>query len=66
MAIVDYKDDVTNEVFEVFIRTKVIPEKVTNEKTGNSATRIYSVGSVGFEFKGPGFYQTEYKNKERK
>ena len=64
MPIVDYKDEKTNEVFEVFIRTKDIPEEVTNEKTGNKAKRIYSVGSVGFEFKGPGFYATEYKNKK--
>ena len=64
MPIVDYKDDVTEEVFEVFIRTKDIPEEIINEKTGNKSKRIYSVGSVGFEFKGPGFYATEYKNKK--
>lgn len=63
---VDYKDVITGEVFEVFIRTKDIPEEVINDKTGNKATREYSVGSFGFEFKGPGFYQTEYKNKEKK
>jgi len=64
MAIVDYKDEVTGEVFEMFIRTKDIPEEIVNEKTGNKAKREYSVGSFGFEFKGPGFYATEYKNKK--
>ena len=64
MAMVDYKDDVTNEVFEMYIRSKDIPETIVNEKTGNQATRIYSVGSFGFEFKGPGFYATEYKDKK--
>lgn len=66
MAMVDYKDEVTGEVFEQFIRTKDIPEEVIHEETGNKAKRVYSVGSFGFEFKGPGFYQTDYKNKERK
>lgn len=62
MPIVDYKDSVTDEVFEVYIRTGEIPEEVMNEKTGNKAVRQYS-GNVGFEFKGSGFYETDYKRK---
>lgn len=65
MPTVDYKDKITGEVFEVFHRTKDIPDIVINPKTGNESDRIFSTGSFGFEFKGPGFYATEYKNKER-
>lgn len=60
---VDYIDVETEEVFEVFIRTKDIPDEVENPSTGNISKRIFTVGSFGFEFKGPGFYATEYKNK---
>ena len=64
MPMVDYKDTITEEVFEVFIRSKDIPETVINPETGNESERIFTVGSFGFEFKGPGFYATEYKNKQ--
>lgn len=63
MPNVDYKDDVTGEVFEELIRTQPIPEKIKNPTTGNDSSRIYSVGAVGFEFVGTGFYHTDYKNK---
>lgn len=66
MALVDYKDTITEEVFEVFVRTKDIPEEVLNPETGNVSTRIFSLDSVGFKFKGPGFYETEYKHPERR
>ena len=59
----DYKDNDTGEVFEMYFRTREIPETVINPKTGNTSTRILTTGSIGFEFKGPGFYATEYKNK---
>lgn len=62
MPLADYKDEVTGEIFEVLIKSGEIPEEVVNEKTGNKGKRIYS-GKVGFEFKGPGFYETEYKRK---
>lgn len=62
MPIVDYKDSVTGDVFEEYIRTTDIPETIINEKTGNKANRIWS-GRVGFEFKGSGFYETDYKKK---
>lgn len=62
MPIVDYEDEVTGDIFEVFIRTKDIPERVESP-AGNAAKRIFTMGSVGFEFKGPGFYETEYKRK---
>lgn len=66
MALVDYKDTITEEVFEVFVRTKDIPEEVVNPETGNISIRIFSLDSVGFQFKGPGFYETEYKHPEKK
>jgi len=62
MPIVDYQDLGTGEIFEVYIRSGEIPEEMINENTGNKAKRIYS-GKVGFEFKGAGFYETDYKNK---
>ena len=62
MPTVDYKDDLTGEVFEELIRTQPIPEKIKNPNTGNDSSRIYS-GNVGFEFVGTGFYATDYKNK---
>lgn len=62
MPLIDYKDDVTGEIFEVLIRTSNVPEKIQNPDTGNESTRIYS-GRVGVEFKGSGFYETDYKNK---
>lgn len=63
MPIVDYKDEITGDVFEVFVRSGEIPETTINEQTGNQAKRIYS-GNVGFEFKGTGFYETDYKKKQ--
>lgn len=63
MPIVDYKDNITGEVFEVYLRSNDIPETIVNENTGNEATRLYS-GNVGFEFKGSGFYETDYKRKK--
>jgi predicted nucleic acid-binding Zn ribbon protein len=62
MPIVDYKDTVTGEVFEEFIRGKVIPSEMVSP-AGNRAERIFTTGSFGFEFKGPGFYETDYKRK---
>lgn len=62
MPTVDYKDDVTGEVFEEFIKSGKIPEKMKNPKTGNESSRIFS-GNLGFEFKGSGFYATDYKGK---
>lgn len=62
MPLIDYKDEITGDVFEVLIRTSDVPEKIKNPDTGNDSVRIYS-GHVGFEFKGSGFYQTDYKNK---
>lgn len=62
MPTVDYKDDITGEIFEEFIRSGEIPEHLKNPNTGNQATRIFS-GSLGFEFKGTGFYATDYKGK---
>lgn len=62
MPTADFQDDITKEVFEVFFRSHPIPETVVNEKTGNNSTRVYS-GNVGFEFKGSGFYATDYKGK---
>lgn len=60
MPIADYKDEQTGEIFELLIKSGPIPEEVINEKTGNKAVRVYS-GNVGFEFKGTGFYETDYK-----
>ena len=62
MPTVDYEDEVTGDVFEVFIRSKEIPERIESPE-GNPAKRIFTTGSFGFEFKGPGFYETEYKRK---
>lgn len=62
MPTVDYRDDITGEVFEELIRTQPIPEKIKNPITGNDSSRIYS-GNVGFEFVGTGFYATDYKGK---
>jgi len=62
MPIVDYKDSVTGEVFEVLIKSGDIPQQMINEQTGNMSERIFS-GNVGFEFKGTGFYETDYKRK---
>jgi predicted nucleic acid-binding Zn ribbon protein len=62
MPTADYKDNITEEIFEVYFRNNNIPDTITNEKTGNLSTRIYS-GNVGFEFKGSGFYETDYKRK---
>jgi len=62
MLIVDYKDSVTGEVFEVYIRSGDIPQEIINDKTGNKSERIFS-GNVGFEFKGTGFYETDYKRR---
>lgn len=58
----DYQDEITQEIFEEYFSKRPIPETIINKKTGNVAKRIYS-GNVGFEFKGTGFYQTDYKNK---
>ena len=63
MPMVDYKDLETGDVFELYIRSKDIPDTVKNPETGNDSERLFTIGSVGFEFKGPGFYATEYKNK---
>jgi predicted nucleic acid-binding Zn ribbon protein len=63
MPIVDYKDSVTGEVFEVLIKSGDIPQQMINEQTGNMSERIFS-GNVGFEFKGTGFYETDYKRKQ--
>lgn len=60
MPLADYKDEITGETFEILIKSGPIPEEVINEKTGNKAKRIFS-GNVGFEFKGTGFYETDYK-----
>lgn len=62
MPIVDYKDEITEEIFEVLIKSGEIPTQIINERTGNVSKRIFS-GNVGFEFKGTGFYHTDYKNK---
>lgn len=62
MPIVDYKDSVTGEIFEVLIKSGDIPQEIINEETGNKSERIFS-GNVGFEFKGTGFYETDYKRK---
>lgn len=62
MPIIDYKDDITGDIFEVYFRNHDIFETTINPETGNTATRIYS-GNVGFEFKGTGFYETDYKRK---
>lgn len=62
MPIVDYKDSVTGEIFEVLIKSGDIPQEIINDETGNKAERIFS-GNVGFEFKGSGFYETDYKRK---
>jgi predicted nucleic acid-binding Zn ribbon protein len=62
MPIVDYEDVKTGEIIEVYIRTGEIPETVINDSSGNEAKRVYS-GKVGFEFRGTGFYETDYKNK---
>lgn len=63
MPTADFQDDITKEVFEVFFKTHPIPDKTVNEKTNNPASRIYS-GNLGFEFKGSGFYETDYKRKQ--
>jgi predicted nucleic acid-binding Zn ribbon protein len=62
MPTADYKDQLTEEVFEMFFNKHPIPETVENPNTGNLSKRIYS-GNVGFEFKGTGFYATDYKGK---
>lgn len=62
MPLIDYQDEITGSIFEVLIRTSEIPETMENPDTGNKSKRIYS-GRVGFEFKGTGFYETDYKNK---
>lgn len=56
----DFKDNITGEIFEVYFRSHPIPETTKNPNTGNDSTRVYS-GNVGFEFKGTGFYETDYK-----
>lgn len=58
----DYKDEITEEVFEMYFSKHPIPEEIVNPKTGNSAKRLFS-STIGFEFKGSGFYETDYKNK---
>ena len=63
MPIADFQDEVTNEVTEVYFKTKEIPETIISEKTGNVCKRLVSAPG-GFQFKGPGFYATEYKNKK--
>jgi predicted nucleic acid-binding Zn ribbon protein len=62
MPTCDFRDEVTGEVFEEYFRSHPIPENIINAATGNNSSRVYS-GNVGFEFKGTGFYATDYKNK---
>lgn len=60
----DYQDSVTNEVFEMYFPKHPIPETVENPNTGNVSKRILT-SNVGFEFKGTGFYETDYKRKQQ-
>jgi len=62
MPTADFKDNITEEIFEVFFKSGPIPNDTVNPNTGNKADRIFS-GNVGFEFKGTGFYATDYKGK---
>ena len=62
MPTADFKDSITEEVFEVFFKAGPIPEKTVNPKTGNQSLRIFS-GNVGFTFIGSGFYANDYKGK---
>lgn len=57
--LVDYKDTVTGEVFEVFFKKNSdATDTIINEKTGNVAEKVFSAGS--FKLKGAGFYCNEY------
>ena len=62
MPIADYKDTVTNEVIEIYFKTREMPETLIHEKTGHLCEKLIS-SPGGFKFKGPGFYATEYKNR---
>ena len=57
--LVDYKDRVTGEVFEVYYKTRLeIPEATVNEKTGNLADKQFSSGT--FRFAGANFNNGSY------
>lgn len=57
--LVDYKDDVTGETFEVFFKNnRDVVGVMDNPSTGNTATRQFS-GS-NFKLVGAGFHSNDY------
>jgi len=61
MPIYEYECESCKKIFEFFLVTREKePEKCPD--CGGNIKRIISKG-VGFIFKGPGFYATDYKNK---
>lgn len=60
MPLYEYKCSKCNEVFEVLQRFSDAPVKV-HEGCGGKVTRLLTAPS--FQFKGSGFYITDYSNK---
>ena len=60
MPIYEYKCKQCGHVFEE-LRSITDGDSATCPKCGHTAKKIFS-GSVGFIFKGSGFYITDYKN----
>ena len=55
----DYKDNVTEEVFEMYFKKNSdATETIINPETGNQATRLMSSGS--FKLVGAGFHCNDY------
>lgn len=63
MPTADYKNTATGEIIEFYTKGKLQEEIVINDI---KHTRVYGVCNVDFKFKGPGFYQTDYKDKEKR
>jgi predicted nucleic acid-binding Zn ribbon protein len=63
MPTANYKNTITGEVIEYYTKGSLEEEITVNDV---KHTRDYGKCNVDFKFKGPGFYQTDYKDKEKK
>jgi len=64
MPIYEFKCEDCNEQFEILIEIKKVDSIICINCGGHILRRLLSSGSL--VFKGPGFYETDYKKKEKK
>lgn len=66
MPIFEYKCESCGEEFELFFKPgEDIEKEAICPKCGSESKKMPTT-NVAFKFKGPGFYETDYKQKDKK